>query len=177
MDTLKSLWPNNFRLSTTWQLALSPQLAKPTINECLPHLISLYTHCSDEAKQALEVFATPFCAEEVSQLRKELDHISKLSEKYIARRQVILRELTEIVAEVLETGISTVRMKIMVDVREYLTKADEVMGLVETSSTEHLQLLGEKLKVSPRADEGNGRNVISKMKSRGRDSTKPLYNA
>jgi len=37
----------------------------------------------------------------------------------------------------------------MVDVRGYLTKADEVMGLVETSSTEHLQLLGEKLKVFP----------------------------
>jgi len=92
----------------TWQLALSPQLAKPTINECLPHhiSISLYTHRSDEAKQALEVFATPFCAEEVSQLRKELDHVSKLSEKYMARRQVILRELAEIVTEVLETGIA-----------------------------------------------------------------------
>ena len=64
----------------------------------------------------------------------------------------------------------------MVDVREYLTKADEVMGLVETSSTKHLQLLGEKLKVFPPADEGNGRNAISKMKNRGRDSTKPLYN-
>jgi hypothetical protein len=95
----------------------------------------------------LEVFITPINSEEIAKLRNELENISKLSEKYVSRRQVILRELKEIVAEVLETGTFLAREVVILDVRESLVKADEVMGLVETASTEHLHFLSEKLKV------------------------------
>lgn len=114
-----------------------------------PHYICRNAEYSDHAKQGLEAFITPVNSEEIANLRIELENISRLSEKYLSRRQVILRELKEIAAEVLEKGRFMDRRVIIVDVRESLVKADEVMGLVEAASTEHLQLLSEKLKVSP----------------------------
>jgi hypothetical protein len=60
---------------------------------------------SNEAKQGLGAFLTPITVDEVTQLRNDMENLSKLSEQYIARRQVILRELNDIVAEVLDTGI------------------------------------------------------------------------
>ena len=120
----------------------SPSSANVSIS-----IISRNAECSDDAKQGLEVFITPINSEEIAKLRNELENISKLSEKYVSRRQVILRELKEIVAEVLETGTFLAREVVILDVRESLVKADEVMGLVETASTEHLHFLSEKLKV------------------------------
>ena len=134
--------------------------------------------CSDRAKQSLEAFVTPVTSEEIANLRIKLENISKLNEKYMSRRQVILRELKEIAAEVLEKGTLREREVVIVDVRESLVKADEIMELVEAASTEHLQLLSEKLKVFPPHLKGsNSRNVISRMKSKGRNSMKLSYNS
>jgi hypothetical protein len=72
----------------------------------VPHIYRvLLINDSHEAKQGLGAFLTPITVDEVTQLRNDMENLSKLSERYITRRQVILRELNEIVTEVLDTGI------------------------------------------------------------------------
>jgi phosphoribosylanthranilate isomerase len=133
---------------------------------------------SDHAKQGLEAFISPVTSEEIAHLRIQLENISKLGEKYMSRRQVILRELKEIAAEVLEKGALKDGEVVIVDVRESLVKADEIMELVEAASTEHLQLLTEKLKVfPPQLKASNSRNAISRMNIKGRNSMKLSYNS